>query len=545
MSPQGSISKSTLNDGLHEEVDRFLKEPDVARAANIYLMMQQVLEPSQHQPPFELYQSVFEQSPLAISITDKSANILYCNDSFSTVTGYRKSDVIGENESILSYKSTPKHIYQQMWETLSSKESWRGTLVNKRKNGERYLAEIVITPVLSASGEVEHYLGIHRDKTEIHKLQQRVMNQKIMIESVIDAAPDVIMVLDEKLDVVLDNHAYKKLVGDMQGKEPATILLERLHASDSDFALKLEAKTTFNNIVIECPINDHTKPRWFSCSGVWFKEKSTSADDYFEGHEVPYLMMMMHEVTTILAQKEAVRNNAMRALMAEDALITGLRESLDAATYKLQEPFNQLNAAVAMLSRRQLSDSEQHLLMLMQQISQRGQESLELLEQSIPKLEQTESILLSVNEVIHDVLRLNTNRLLREGIVVNWLPEKHLPNVQGQGMRLHGLFGALIDNAIESIVEASPPHREITIYTSHENRWMEIMICDNGIGISDADRFRVFEPFYSTKRNLKGKHTGMGLTVAQEVVNQMAGTLEVITEHNDGCCMCIRFPISR
>jgi hypothetical protein len=67
---------------------------------------------------------------------------------------------------------------------------------------------------------------MHRDITEFHRLEQMVRNQKALIESVVDAAPIAIALLDQKGRVLLDNQAYKKLVTDLRVAEPAHTLLD-------------------------------------------------------------------------------------------------------------------------------------------------------------------------------------------------------------------------------------------------------------------------------------------------------------------------------
>ena len=51
--------------------------------------------------PYSLFVEAVEQVPIAISITDKKAKILYVNEEFSRVTGYQPADILGEKESLL------------------------------------------------------------------------------------------------------------------------------------------------------------------------------------------------------------------------------------------------------------------------------------------------------------------------------------------------------------------------------------------------------------------------------------------------------------
>ena len=156
--------------------------------------------------PYSLFVEAVEQAPMAISITDKKANILYVNEAFSKVTGYQSTDILGENESKLSDKSTPRHVYYDLWHTISSKKTWRGTLCNRHKSGHRYLADLTIAPMLNEQGTITHFIGMHRDITQSYESEKKVINQKLLIESVINSSPIAMVVIDNQDRVILDNH---------------------------------------------------------------------------------------------------------------------------------------------------------------------------------------------------------------------------------------------------------------------------------------------------------------------------------------------------
>jgi PAS domain S-box-containing protein len=101
-----------------------------------------------------LFFHIVQRTPVAVSITDADASILCVNRAFETLTGYHRLEIIGQNESILSNKATPAKVYRDLWRTIRSKATWTGTLVSRRKNGEAYLAELIIAPVLNAAGDI-------------------------------------------------------------------------------------------------------------------------------------------------------------------------------------------------------------------------------------------------------------------------------------------------------------------------------------------------------------------------------------------------------
>jgi len=518
--------------------------PELAQTVRSLLSEWQV---GQNQPlPSHVIEGAVEQSPVAISITDLQANILYTNRCFSEVTGYETGEIIGKNESVLSYKSTPVEVYQDLWQALSERKRWSGVLVNKRKDGSRYLAELLITPVLNDVGEATHYLGIHRDITDVFALEREVSNQKALIESVVDSVPSVLAVLDSQRKVILDNQAYKKLVGDMRGEEPALALLDGMAKKSPDFDQLMASQTSFHEREVTCEIKGKGTLRWFSCSGIWFREQAATADAFFTEEKVPYLLLVAHEITAQKQQQEVIRRNAMRALLAEEGLVQGMRETLTAAIFQLETPFNMLNAGMDMLQRRAAkSMMDESLMSLLQDVREQGIQAIENLRSAVPTGVDIEPSTLNLNQLVHDVLLISTERLLGEGIVIDWQPQSVLKPVLGWEAKLRSMIKQLLDNAIEAIIESTNQSREITIVTSDEDNWVKLSICDSGDGIPESMRIKVFEPFFSNKDPSKGRHAGMGLTLAQEVVNQHAGTIEIDPDYSDGCCIQIRLPVER
>ncbi len=541
---QQSLSVSTQ--ALSSLVESYLHAPSPTLAKTLRSVLAEwELEQEQPLPPHILEKAV-EQSPVAVSITDLNANILYANACFTEVTGYSSDEIVGKNESVLSYKSTPLEVYQDLWQTLLEKQRWSGVMVNKRKDGSRYLAELCITPVLDNNGEPTHYLGIHRDITAVFALEQQVKNQKALIESVVDSTPAAMAVLDTNQMVLLDNQAYKKLVGDMHGKEAAHALLEGIAKDDAGFNAVLERRQSFQAIEVPCYIRSREEPRWFLVSGIWFREQASTADAFFSGEKVPYLLLVAQEITAQKQQQEAIRRNAMRALMAEEELTQGVRETLAAAVCQLESPFNMLNAALDMLQRREAKNAmDGTLLAVLSEVREQGLKTLENLRNAIPNAMEIEPSSINLNRIVHDVLLVSTERLLSEGIVIDWQPFPTLPPLHGWEPKLRSMVKQLLDNAIEAITESDAIKREIVLQTDNEDGWISFSICDSGPGIPEALRLKVFEPFFSTREQGRGRHTGMGLSLAQEVVNQHAGTIEIDPDYSDGCRVQIRFPVER
>lgn len=107
-----------------------------------------------------------EQSPVAVVITDAEAVIEYVNPAFLSLTGYSLGEVVGENPRLLKSGEVDPATYREMWKTLASGLTWRGELVNRKKNGELFWESTVISPVRDHAGRITHYIALKEDVTQ-------------------------------------------------------------------------------------------------------------------------------------------------------------------------------------------------------------------------------------------------------------------------------------------------------------------------------------------------------------------------------------------
>lgn len=491
--------------------------------------------------PAAAFQHTVNQADIAISITDTQGDILYVNPAFTRVTGYGADAAIGQNESLLSDKITPPELYQSLWQRISSGEAWSGRLINRRRDGSRYLAELSISPVVNALGEVQNYLGMHRDITAMHRLECQVKNQKTLLESVVDAAPVVIALLDVDDRVVLDNHEYKKLQADLGMTEPAPMLMTAIRASLEAEAVDGRRSSGYAFIEREVRLDPPggKPPRWFSCSGSRVREDDGAADAFFAGGGRDYLLLVAMEITRLRAQQEKVRVADLQAAMAEEDRASALRESLSAATFRLEGPVNMMASVVGMLARRS-GESDPMVLALSDAISV-GQQALTELRAMIPAETREPAGSANLNELLRDALDLTTGHLLAAGIRVTWKPQAMLPSLHGHPNKLRSLFKALIDNAIEAMSGRGWRERELSVITRARLGSIEVVIEDSGPGIPPAQQIKVFEPFYTTKH----RHLGTGLAAAQQVAADHGGTIEVDPDKTAGCRVRVVLPVKR
>ncbi|MBN2638447.1 MAG: PAS domain S-box protein, partial [Bacteroidales bacterium] len=122
---------------------------------------------------------VVEQNPASIVITDLNGTIEYINPKFTDLTGYFPEEAIGENPRVVKSGKMDQSIYKELWETITNGETWKGELLNRKKNGELFWELASISPLKNEADEITHYVGV---KEDITKRKKHENTQKILLE---------------------------------------------------------------------------------------------------------------------------------------------------------------------------------------------------------------------------------------------------------------------------------------------------------------------------------------------------------------------------
>lgn len=115
---------------------------------------------------FQKFKLAFDNAAEHIIITNPEGIILYANKGAENTTGYAQKEMIGKKPSLWG-DLMPKEFYERMWRTIKKeKKEFTGEITNKRKNGEKYQAQLKIAPIFDTSGKIKLFVGIERDITK-------------------------------------------------------------------------------------------------------------------------------------------------------------------------------------------------------------------------------------------------------------------------------------------------------------------------------------------------------------------------------------------
>ncbi len=125
-----------------------------------------ILERKKIEEKLAVFYEGIEQSADSIVFTNLAGNIIYVNKQFVQLTGYSFEESIGQNPRILKSGEHPKEFYQELWNTITSGNVWKGVFHNKKKNGELYWEDARIFPVFDDSGKIKYYGAVKQDVTK-------------------------------------------------------------------------------------------------------------------------------------------------------------------------------------------------------------------------------------------------------------------------------------------------------------------------------------------------------------------------------------------
>lgn len=118
------------------------------------------------------------------------------------------------------------------------------------------------------------------------------------------------------------------------------------------------------------------------------------------------------------------------------------------------------------------------------------------------------------------------------------LPEDALPPCSADPERISQVISILLHNAISY----TPEHGHITLSLMIRRDKFHISVTDNGIGISDEDKKRIFDRFYRAEKSRSTKdHFGLGLSIAYEIIKAHNGSISVTDVEGGGSCFTVVF----
>ena len=130
---------------------------------------------------------------------------------------------------------------------------------------------------------------------------------------------------------------------------------------------------------------------------------------------------------------------------------------------------------------------------------------------------------IEIGDVIHDFV---TGIFFHENVELSMEVEPNLPSILGDSSQLIRALQNLLVNAQDAMQDSGRNGGCLSVKAHRIDGTVEIVVADNGSGISPENLENIFEPLYTAK----AQGTGLGLVICQEIINKHSGTISIDNE---------------
>ncbi len=121
-----------------------------------------------------LLSRIVSQMADTVVITDIHGMIEYVNPAFEQLTGYSRTEAIGQTPRLLKSGLHDGAFYRRLWSAILRGSVFQDDIVNRKKNGDLYYETKTITPIRGAGGEITHFVATGKDITERRRMELEI-----------------------------------------------------------------------------------------------------------------------------------------------------------------------------------------------------------------------------------------------------------------------------------------------------------------------------------------------------------------------------------
>ena len=363
-----------------------------------------------------------------------------------------------------------------------------------------------------------------------------IVQEWTMLKHIMDSVHFGTIVFDSSYDVFYMNPASFKILNKNKTEQPYPLLTELFDSAAFTFLDSLIKKDKFPVIREELQLQDPQIPHFYIGLSIYtFPEKKYKEKDR-------YILVFSEISRTKRIQAEIVRMDRMASL---GALSSGI-------AHEIRNPLAGIKAMVQSLE-EQLEDDTQkteYIQRILRQVNRLTTLLKAFFTYARPSLPDASPV--SIHKIIDEVIPLIDRKLSDKKIKFKQNYSMDLEDVFVDANQIQQVFLNLFLNAADAMPEGGILEIKAvnTIYSNPivdrrkpasgllSDSFVQIIVKDNGIGISEKVCKKIFDPFYSTKST----GTGLGLSIVYQIIKEHGGRIDVLSEEGQGTEFLIILP---
>ncbi|GGB79326.1 hypothetical protein GCM10007424_19360 [Flavobacterium suaedae] len=460
----------------------------------------------------------------AIVFTHPDAEIFWCNDAYTELTGFEVDEVIGRTPVEIGITDkTNREALKQMIESFYSGKSFDVEIPHGRKDGSYFWSRTKGQPIYDDNGKVVQYFAMIEDMTEAKKQEERLQLLSLIAQKNINA----VVICNEEGRIEWVNNSFLEMSGyteeEVKGQKPG----EMLQGEETNpETIKYLNRQIHQGKPFNCEIVNYSKSGkkyWAKIQGQAIHDKYGNINCYFA----------IEEDITKEKNLERQKEELLKSLEKSNK---ELEDYAQIVSHDLKSPLRSISSLIAWIK----EDNEEELNEQTKSYLQMIDDKLEKMDHLIQgvltysKIDKTDIAKEKVN--VHDVVS-NIINIIHIPPHISVKIKGKLPVIKADRFRMHQLFQNLIGNAVTYI---DKPEGNVEIAVKELKQHYVFSVKDNGPGIAEADKEKIFKVFHSLVKSEKS--SGLGLSIVNKIVDNYKGKIWIESEVGVGSVFFVKIP---
>lgn len=463
---------------------------------------------------------IIDSTPNMIFVKDKEGKFLLANESVAKFYNRKPSEMEGhfDTESQFSAKDLSEFSGQDEQVLAEGKElQFPEQKVINKETGEELWIQMVKKPITSITGNDTNVLGVATDITDIKGAKEELRRSEQLYREIARNLPKAAMfIFDKNMKYILAEGPLVGIVSRSKNEIEGKTVADSIRESERERVVAIYRK------ILEGESSE-MEQTFFERS---LKVYHIPIRD--EKGEIIYGMVMVFDISDLKGVQSELEKRATQLQRSNEEL----ERFAYVASHDLQGPLRTIASYLQLLELRYKNKLDA--------------EALEFIDFSVKGAKRMQQLILDllnysrISSVHKPFVQIDTNELVQS--VIKGLDSTiknnkakieigKLPAITGEPNQLYQLLQNLVDNALKFSKETAPL---VKINATDDEDYWEFTVSDNGIGIKDEYKDKIFQIFQRLHTTNEYPGTGVGLAICKKVVQLHGGKIWFVSKPGEG-----------